>query len=133
VIDPTGGAAAAGQTSPTTIYDGGPRTVISSAFFSPVLNNAGTTLVAAAAGLRTKVLALHVTCQIFTTAGLLVLKDGAAVNIAAVGNPTAIGTTYDCRVGGGIIFAQGPVNSNVDLFFVGNGAFLGQITYYQAS
>lgn len=134
MIDPTGGAGTAGATNPTTVYDGGvARTVVNSALFLTI-NNTVANMVAATAGVSTKIIAVHISCHAFTTAGLMAVKDNglAGGNIIAVGNPTALGTTYDIRAGGGLVVGKAGVGFTVDLYYSGNGAFSVQLTYYQA-
>jgi hypothetical protein len=133
VIDPTGGAATAGAGNPTIVYDGGvARTLIPTANFPAALNNSRATLIAAAAGLTSKILSLHIICTAFTTAGLLVLQDGAgAVNHAVLAQVTALGQTWDCHADG-YVFAQGALSGAITIFYTGNATFALQAVYYQA-
>jgi len=131
MIDPNAGSASAGSSSPTIVYDGGPCTV-QNLFHSQSYTNSGLSLVAAAPGLRTKVLVVQLSCHTFTTSGFAVLKDGAGNNLASIMLVTALGQTVQAD-GAGFVYTQTPVKSALQFFYTGNGGFMGQLVYYQAA
>jgi hypothetical protein len=129
VIDPTGGASTAGQTDPTTIYDGGTARAIISTVVSPGVSGA---LVGATAGLKTKLLGIHVVCSAFTSAGTMYLTNGSGggfilwlSQLQALGNVAMPPT--------GFVLCQTGVNTALWFNFGGGAASFGvNIVYYQA-
>jgi hypothetical protein len=132
VIDPTATLnGASGATTPTTIYDGGPRTVLSIGVIL-TLSAAASTVIPAAAGLRTKIISFRISCSTLTTAGNVFIKDGAGG--AVVGYPgyfTAAGQIAELQACGFVVF-QASVNTLLEIFFGGNGQLTCHVVYYQA-
>jgi hypothetical protein len=132
VIDPTATLnGSSGATTPTTIYDGGPRTVTSK---SAVLGftNSGGEMIAAAAGLRTKVLYFRASCTIFTTAGNLSITDGAGgANLLLTGMVSALAQVTNVEASG-LVLTSTSVNTALQLFSPGTFTVHYVLLYYQA-
>jgi len=130
VIDPTGGAATVGQTDPTKVYDGGVARSIVSIRLASILTTA--TAVAAAPGLKTKVLGVHVAFAAPATAGAFYFKDGSSAILFVMHTiPVAI-TMFTISMGGYVI-CETPVNSALVLQFDGTSPNYNlQLQYYQA-
>jgi hypothetical protein len=130
VIDPTGGPGAAGQHVPNSVYDGGvARNIISVRFASLA---ATATVVAAAPGLKTKLLGVHVAFAAPSAAGPFYFKDSGGTLLFVVHTiPTAI-TTLTIAMSGYVI-CETPVNSALVAQFDGTGPNYNlQVQYYQA-
>lgn len=130
MIDPTGGPGAAGQGDPTTVYDNGPR-LVKWVGASNGLNNSGATLIAAAPGLRTKIIYWDANVTAFTTAGVFWLRDGAGSVLFLMGTASANNLRFVAELSG-IVIATGSVNTTVDIFCSGNVFIYSQVGYYQA-
>lgn len=129
MIDPTGGASAAGASG---VYDGGAERPIVTAIGSPTLNATGATVVAAAAGLRTKLLGFNLYPSAFTSEGTLSIKDGAGgSSIFLVARFTALGQRADFNMSGRMI-CMGSVNTLIEINYTGNAIIQYAIIYYQA-
>jgi hypothetical protein len=134
VIDPTATLnGASGASTPTTIYDGGPRTVLSIGVV-PTLSpgTPASTVIAAAAGLRTKVISFRISCSTFTTAGNVFIKDGAGgTTVGFPGYISALSQVAELQACGFVVF-QTSVNTLLEIFFGGNGQLTCHVVYYQA-
>ena len=113
---------------PAFVYDGG-RQVVGSQLF-PMTAAAGP-LVGAAAGLKTKVLSLHVACTTFTSVGTITILGGSggfqmiALYVSGLGNYSVPTTGY--------MVAQTGVNQDLWWTFSGGAAnFLVSLTWYNA-
>ena len=114
---------------PATVYDSGRRAVQSTSFVTLALNGTSGQIIAAAASLKTKVLAINIQCVIFTTQGALALTGGGfSFWIAQV---SAVGVNISLVPGTVIQYATA-VNTALSLQFTGNATFNGSIVYYQA-
>lgn len=117
--------------TPMQVYDGGLRTVVSTGG-AVTMSGAVATLLAAAPGLKTKVLSLRMSCATFTTAGNLSARDGVAgASLLFFGYVSALGQLHEIETGGFVV-AQTSVNTSFEAFFGGNAQFYYQLVYYQA-
>ena len=129
MIDPTGGAATAGASNPTIIYDGGIAYPVISTVASPGASGA---LVAAASGLKTKLLNIHVVCSAITTAGTVYLTNGSGGGFLLwIAQLVAAGQVSIPAAG--FVHCQTAVNTALWFNFGGTGGSFGvNIIYYQA-
>jgi len=109
---------------PSVVYDGGRRTIGAQVFN---VTAATTPLIAAVAGLRCKILSVHIACTNFSTVGQATLTAGgfplAAVQIGALGN-YALPTT-------GLALASTGVNQDLTWQWSGGaGNFAVSMTWY---
>jgi hypothetical protein len=113
---------------PNTVYDAGRRAIQSLGFTTLAINGTALQIVAPAASLKTKVLALNVQCVIFNTQGTLGLTGGGFsfwfAQVAALGNTPSLVP--------GILHYSTSVNTALNLQYTGNATFNGSIVYYQA-
>lgn len=120
---------------PAAVYDGGRRSV-QTASFSAALNGAGTTIVAAAASLKTKVLYITVTVTSWTANGSVWLRDGAGgstlLNIDYFAGAAGVSGERAEVSCGGYIVCQTSVNTLLELHNQGNSTVVGSVVYYQA-
>lgn len=132
MIDPTGGPGQAGQRDPTVVYDGGAaRTVVSLGGVANLTASA-VTLVAAAAGVKTKVISFRASCTGFTAAGNLFLRDGAGgTSIGFLGSVSALSAVSELETSPFVV-CMTSVNTLLELFFTGTANFHYQLIYYQA-
>ena len=130
MIDPTGGAAAAGQHAANSVYDGGvARNIVSVRFASTALT---ATVVAAAAGLKTKLLGVHVAFAAPATTGAFYFKDGGGTLLFVV-HTIPVAVTVLTIAMSGYVICETPVNSALVAQFDGTGPNYNlQIQYYQA-
>jgi hypothetical protein len=134
VIDPTGGAATTGQNDASTVWDGGAARTVQSVRVGLVGLTGAATLIAAAAGLKTKVLGIHFLAAPPTTAGAFYLKDATSGGILLMMDqiPVTIYTTRTITMSG-YVMCQTTVNSILQAQFDGTvGTFNVQVQYYQA-
>jgi hypothetical protein len=131
MIDPTGGAATSGQRDPSTVYDGGVSRPVLSAQAAGGMAASALTLVAAAAGLRTKVLAVSAICSAFTTAGSCYLRNAGGATLYWLGRVGAANENLFLDLGGTML-TQTAVNTALEIYFDGNANFGVAVTYYQA-
>ena len=127
MIDPT-----ASSTSAASVYDGGAARPIVAITGAPALNASGSVVVAATAGLRTKILGYNIYPSAWTTEGTAALKDGAGgANLFLVARFTAAGQRADFNMGGQVI-CVGSVNTLVELNYTGQASIQFTVIYYQA-
>jgi hypothetical protein len=132
VIDPTGGAGAAGASNPTVVYDGGVAYPVQVLCFSSNLNATFASIITGVAGQRVKILSLYECCTTFTTAGALYLRNsGAGANIFVYAQFTAVGQIAQFSPSG-TIAAMSNVGAGVEIVNSGNAVFNGTIVYYMA-
>lgn len=132
MIDPTGGPGQAGQSDPTVVYDGGVARPIQTVAVNVALNATGSTAVAAAAGLKTKIIGINAYTSTFTAEGSLSIRDGAGGTIIFfIGRFIANGVRADFSIGG-LQLCAGSVNTLVEVFFSGNAFIQYSLVYYQA-
>ena len=133
MIDPTNVASA---TDPSTAYDGGAaRPILTVVASSGSLSTSAATAIAAAPGLRTKIIGLNIVCTAWAAEGTLQLRDGAGGSgifvIARFPTP-GVGARVAFDIGGKM-FCQSSVNTLVEIFYnVASGTFTYNIIYYQA-
>lgn len=113
--------------------DGTGLVSVQSAFSTSALNNAATAAVAAAgAGLRVYVTSVSCLCVTFTSAGYVTLRDNAT-DIFPIGGITAanIGSPFNVAPAGGWL-CRTTANTQLNIFFSGNGTLKWVVTYYVA-
>ena len=114
---------------PATVYDGGRRAMQQNSVAGLALNNSGAPIVAGAAGLRTKVIAMNIQCVAFTTAGSLSLVGGGGsfwvAQITTVGQNIFISANA-------LVQYTTNVNTALQISFTGNATFNASVSYYQA-
>jgi hypothetical protein len=130
MIDPTGGAGAAGQSDATVAYDGGqPRTILR-ASVGFALNNTTASIVAGVAGVKTKVVAVTATSYAFTAAGLIFLGGGTPANFF-LGYLSAVGNQFS-YLGNGFVIYETTAGAALLGGCQGNGQIVFSVLYYQA-
>jgi hypothetical protein len=130
VIDPTGGASAVGATTPNAVYDGGVARNIVAVRFASTATTA--TAVAAASGLKTKLLGVHVTHAAPATAGAFYFKDGGGTLLFVMHTIPVAVTMFTISMAG-LVICETPVNSALVVQFDGTGPNYNlQLQYYQA-
>lgn len=113
-------------------YDGGQRPIVT-VVGAPSLNASGFTAIAAAPGLRTKILGYNIYPSAFTSEGTLILRDGTGgATLFNVARFTALGQRADFNMGGQVI-CQGSVNTLIEIFYTGNAFIQFSLIYYQAA
>jgi len=112
-------------------YDGGQRPIVT-VVGAPSLNATGFVAIAAAPGLRTKLLGYNIYPSGFTSEGSLVIRDGVGgATIFQVARFTALGQRADFNMGGQMI-CQGSVGAAIEIFYTGNAFIQFTLIYYQA-
>jgi len=130
VIDPTGGASTAGSNNPTTVYDGGAARAVVAVRFASTATTA--TAVAAAAGLKTKLLGVHISFAAPATAGAFYFKDGGGT-LLFVMHTIPVAVTVLTIAMSGYVICETPVNSALVAQFDGTSPNYNlQLQYYQA-
>ena len=115
-----------------TAYDGGTPRALQTVVGGPALNATGSTVIPAAAGLKSKVVGLVVYTSAWTTEGTAALKDGAGgTTIFNIARFTAHGQRATFDIGGQVIVSTS-VNTLLELFYTGNAVLQFSIVYYQA-
>ena len=130
MIDPTGGAGAAGASIPNVVYDGGVARNIVSVRFASTATTA--TAVAATAGVKTKLLGVHIAFAAPATAGGFYFKDGGGT-ILFVMHTIPVAITVLTISMSGYVICETPVNSALVAQFDGTSPNYNlQLQYYQA-
>ena len=117
-----------------TVYDGGGARPILTVTGALASGTAAATIVAAAAGLRAKLLGFNIFCNVWTADGNITFKDGAGgANLFQVGRVVGpgIGQRFWFDMGGNVI-ATGSVNTLLELNYNGTAGIVYSVIYYQA-
>lgn len=119
------------QIEPTQVYDAGPRTV-ARVTGSGALSAAASTIVAAAASLKTKVIGISIGCSVFTGAGIVQLKSGAGGTVIWSAGFGAVGRV-ECAYCGGVALCETATNTLLEIHNTGNATLSWSVVYYQAA